>query len=146
MCFMRNYRYLAVVPVIFIFGLVGGCAALNKSKNNVKELASAVEAFNTALRWGDFKQASVFVAPASQEKFWQQSDKLEGRMRLTEYDIRYINWQSTAHFVPVTIRYRYYFTNDPNLETETVTQIWSYSEEMQHWLITQSGLDPLTIH
>ncbi|MCK8604014.1 hypothetical protein [Desulfoferrobacter suflitae] len=143
---MRNYRGLAVVPVIVIFGLVAGCAALNKNKNNVKELASAIEAFNTALRWGDFKQAAVFVAPAYQEKFWRQSDKLEGRMRLTEYDIRHINWQSTAHSVPVIIRYRYYFTNDPNLKTETVTQIWSYSEKMQNWLITQSGLDPLTIH
>lgn len=143
MCAIRNGRWLAVVSMVMAFALTGACAALSKNKNTRKTLSTAVEGFNTALRWGDFKVASTFVAPDFQEQFWRQSDIMEGRIRLTEYDIRYITWTENERTSPVIIRFRYYTTNDPTIQTETVRQVWRYNEQAQGWQLIQSGLDAL---
>jgi len=143
MCSIRNGRWIAAVSVIMILALAGACATFSKNKNTGKALAAAVEGFNTALRWGDFKVAATFVAPALQEQFWRQSDIMEGRIRLTEYDIRYITWEATGGPLPVIVRFRYYTTDDPSLKTETVRQLWRYNEETESWQVTQSGLEAL---
>jgi len=134
-------RWLIVLSVIII--VVSSCATLAKNKDNRKELTAAVEGFNTALRWGEFKLASAFIPPTMQEQFWRQADMMEGRIRLTKYDIRHITWGAGSRPSPVIIRYRYYYTDDPKLKTETVRQVWRYSEETGNWQVTRSGLEAL---
>ena len=87
--------------------------------------------------------ASAFVPPDLQEQFWQLADIMEKRMRLTDYDIRNVSMAKNGDSFPVIIRFHYYVTNDPHLQTKTVRQQWFFSQETENWMITQSGLEAL---
>ncbi len=59
--------------------LAFSCASLGGSnKGDAKDFETAVEAFNGALRWGDFKAAAVWISPTLKESFWSLVDKIEG--------------------------------------------------------------------
>lgn len=134
---LRSMLLLVVVLPSF------ACSTFGDKKENMKNFIAAVEGFNTALRWGDYKMASAFVSPSLQEQFWQQADIMEKKIRLTDYDIRNVAMAKTGNSFPVIIRFHYYITNDPQLQTQTVRQQWSYSQEAESWMITQCGLEAL---
>lgn len=143
-CSKKSIRHTLLLLILTCAVFLPACSTLGGKKNDMKNLTKAVEAFNTALRWGDFKMASALVAPALQEQFWQQSDILEKNIRLTEYDIRNISMAAEGQSTPVIVRYRYYYTNNPQLRTVTVRQDWHYSEVAEGWQLTHTGLDALT--
>lgn len=123
--------------------LAGGCAGLGGGKHSKKDLSTAVEAFNTALRWGDFKSAAGFVAAEELENFWRRMDSIERRVRLTDYEVRNIAWNDRGQPISVYIRYRYFFMNNPELRAKTIHQHWVYDQRVQAWQIAAAGLEPL---
>ncbi|MDY0041879.1 MAG: hypothetical protein RBS57_16320 [Desulforhabdus sp.] len=139
----RRNKLLRGMLIIVIVLCFSSCSTFGDKQKSLKDLKTAVEGFNTALRWGDYKTASVFVAPSLQEQFWQQADIMENRIRVTDYDIRNVSMPATGESFPVIIRFHYYITNDPHLQTRTVRQQWLYSEGSESWTTTQSGLDAL---
>jgi len=133
-------RSMLLLVVVFPFF---ACSTFGDKKKSMRDFSAAVEGFNTALRWGEYKMASAFVSPNLQEQFWRQADIMEKSIRLTDYDIRNVSTGTAGESFPVIIRFHYYITNDPHLQTQTVRQQWFYSEEAESWMITQSGLEAL---
>lgn len=131
----------------FLLALVS-CAALGggDSKKDEKTLLLSLEAFNSAIRWGDSKQAAPWIIPQLQDYFWTLADELQCHVRIMDYEVRHVSSIATAEKQPsaeVVLRYRYYHTNDPHLQTRTIHQRWKYSEEAKVWQLTQHDLQML---
>jgi len=140
---LQLFRVFRMVSLLVAVALAGGCSTFGGGKFNKKDFSEAVDAFNTALRWGDFKSASAFVLPEAQEDFWRRADSMEKRVRLTDYEIRNFAWNDKGHPISVFIRYQYFFMNYPELRSKTIHQEWVYDERIENWQITAVGLDPL---
>jgi hypothetical protein len=138
---IRTWTVSSRVCLVLFFIIPSfACSTLTGREANKDNFTSAVEAFNTALRWGDYKLAAAFVAADEQELFWRYSDLMEGRIRITNYDIRQLVWDGTDGPIPVFVKYQYFFMHDPHLQNRTIRQQWLYSEQAKGWQVTQSGL------
>jgi hypothetical protein len=126
--------------VVFLLFPFVACSTLPGSRTNKDAFASAVESFNTALRWGDYKLAAAFVAAAEQERFWRFSDLMEGRIKITNYEIRQLTWNEVEAQIPVFVKFQYFFMNDPYLQTRTIRQQWLFSEQAKGWQVAESDL------
>lgn len=140
---LHGSRVFRIATMLVAMALAGGCSTFGGGKFNQKDFAETVDAFNTALRWGDYKSAAAFVLPEAQEDFWQRTDSMEKRVRFTDYEIRNIAWNDKGHPVSVFIRYQYFFMNYPELRSKTIHQEWVYDKRIENWQVTAVGLDPL---
>lgn len=118
------------------------CSTLATNKNSEKNLVKAVEDFNNALRWGDYKYAAQWIVPSLQEQFWNQVDQMEKKIRLTDFEIRHVSWDD-PYSAQMIIRYRYYYTNEPSVESKSLLERWQYAQELKRWQITQMSLEQL---
>jgi|WetSurMetagenome_2_1015567.scaffolds.fasta_scaffold159099_1 hypothetical protein len=140
---LQPSRIFRVTVVLLAVAIVGGCSTFGNPKFNEKDFSEMVDAFNTALRWRDFKSASAFVLPEVQEEFWQMVDSMDKRVRLTEYEVRNVAWNDKGQPVSVFIRYQYFFMSNPELRSKTIHQEWVYDERISNWQIAALGLEPL---
>ena len=126
--------------VLLIIFPAFACSTLSGSQASQDSLTSAVEAFNTALRWGEYKLAAALVTADEQERFWSFSDLVEGRIRITNYEVRQVVWDSASGTIPVFVKFQYFFMHDPHLQTRTIRQQWRYSEQAKGWQAAESGV------
>lgn len=119
-----------------------GCATLSGDKHTEKNLVTAAEKFNTAIRWGDYSQAAQWIASSRQQQFWKQCDQLKKTIRLTDFQIRHVGWDGTDAS-QIIIHYSYYYTDDPLVRNKTLQQLWRYVPRLKRWEITQTALAEL---
>jgi len=136
----------AVISIcMFLLVFLSACSSMNKQKDSEENLMKVVERYNSDLRWSNYKEASFWVEPSLQESFWSQADRLEGRLRITDFEIRPpIMWNSEKNAAEVTIIYHFYRTNDPRIETGISHQSWRYLPEQKAWQLIRPDLGVLT--
>lgn len=125
-----------------LLAAAAGCATLGNNPKSQEKLAKAADEFNTALRWGDYKQAAQWIAPSRQQQFWTQCDQMQKRIRLTGYEIRHVGWNDTETS-QIFVYYSYYYTDDPSLRHKTLQQQWRYVPQLKKWEVTQTALAQL---
>jgi hypothetical protein len=127
--------------------VLSSCSSLGRdSKKDEKTLLVAVDAFNTSVRWGDAKDASVWVIPQLHDYFWTLTDELHARIRIMDFEVRQVSSISASDMEPtseVILRYRFYHTDDPHLQSQTIHERWRYFEKEKGWQLIQHDLQGL---
>lgn len=141
--FSGSFR-LAFAMVFFFLAAVSvpGCATLGGNKDDAEALMNAADKFNKDLRWEEYKAASLWVAPATKMAFWNCVDKVQGQMRIMEYDIRDAYLEDKRSGV-VIVRYRLYFKNNPQLQVKTLRQEWVFSDKERSWTVDGTVLEKI---
>jgi hypothetical protein len=133
-----------LVSLLLLLTAAGGCeGTLTKRKLNADDYRLAVEAFNDGIRWRDYQQSVAWVAPHQADAFWKQTDALQERLRVYDYEIQKMDWNQAARSALVLLRYRFYYPNDPSLRTADLHQKWHYDEQSGNWQVTQTGFHVL---
>jgi hypothetical protein len=136
----RHRTLLKIASLCLLPFLSCACATLRGDKNDAENLLACVEVFNSNLKWQDYKEASVFLPPAMQESFWKETDDLQGKVRMMDYQIRNIAMEKDGQAATVLLRYRFFYTNDPYVQTKMVRQQWRYLEPEKAWQIVNYDL------
>jgi hypothetical protein len=114
---------------------------LGGQKDNEKGLLLAVERFSKDLRWEDYKSASAWIAPSAKEEFWGQADRLHEGVRIVDYQI--VDAGLDGFSGKVTLRYRFYQKQNPQIQNRTLHQQWLYSEKDEAWQVVRHDLQKL---
>lgn len=121
--------------------VVATMAASASSEDHNKNLKDSVEAFNGAFRSEDYKQASAFVSPDKKEKFWSEADRFQGKIRITEYELRDMQVDEKKNCATATFCSQYWRSESPILTTVSFTQRWQYFEKDKTWRVSDSGFE-----
>jgi hypothetical protein len=132
-------RRTAALAVLLPF-LAAGCASVTQRKLNPEGLREAVVKFNDAVRWRDYQQAALWVSAVQQEAYWRQTEDLRDDVRIVDYQIQRVDYDANTASGLVTLRYRFYKVQNPQLQFKNVQQRWQYDEQEANWRIVQSGL------
>ena len=138
--FFNSWIRQTVALVLFVPLLAAGCAGMTQRKMNEEGLREAVVKFNDALRWRDFQHAILWVAFPQQEDFWRQTEVLQDNVRIVEYQIQNLQVDASSASGSVTLRYRFYKVQNPQLQFQNVQQRWQYLDQEANWRIVQFGL------
>ncbi len=110
-------------------------------KDPDKNLKDSMRAFNDAFRVGDYAQARVFVSPDKKEKFWSEVDRVQGKIRIAEYELRDLQLDEKKNHAAAILHFQYWRTESPSLKAVSFTQKWQYSEKDKTWRVSDSGFE-----
>jgi hypothetical protein len=142
----RFLRQIAVTGWFFLLlALMFGCASLGSSnrKLNSEDFKAAVTTFNDAIRWRDYQKALLWIVPQQREIFWKQTDDIQERLRVIDYEIIRVDFNERTAIGTVDLRYRVYYLTDPRLQVKTLHQKWRYEEAEKDWRVAYSDLQNL---
>jgi hypothetical protein len=123
--------------------MAAGCASMAQRRLNAEGLREAVGKFNDAIRWRDYQQAILWVSFEQQEEFWRRTEALQSSLRIVDYQVQHLQVDAGSASGSVTLRYRFYRVQNPQVRSLTVYQRWHYVESETNWRIVQSGLATL---
>jgi hypothetical protein len=109
------------------------------TEDQAKDLDGSVKAFNTAFRFEDYTKASVFVSSDDREKYWSEVDRLNGRIRIAEYELKEMQPDEKKNHATAIVHFQYWLTESPTLKTVSIAQKWQYSKEDKAWRVSDSG-------
>ncbi len=143
MCSTPWKRWMLLFPclVCLVAGLSASCTLLGGQRGDDQGLRLAAERFNKDLRWEDYRSALSWIAPAAKEAFMDQADRLQGRVRIMEYQVMDVSSDGLSG--NVILRYRFYQKQDPQLQTRTLHQQWFFSEQDHVWQVVKDDLQKL---
>lgn len=116
---------------------------MSKAEKQHELFITSIDAYNSAFRWQDYKQASGYIDPAIQAEFWKEADTFLKNVRIMDYEIRSVQIDSSGVRGTVVLSFRYYLTREPSLKTQLVTQTWQYLEKQKSWQVTRSGYEAI---
>ncbi|MBP8646318.1 MAG: hypothetical protein KBH99_09390 [Syntrophobacteraceae bacterium] len=119
------------------------CSGIGK-KRGEENLQNIVAAFNSAVRWSDFKTASNFIPPSQRQPFWDLTDEIARSVRILDFQVREVSVLEKSGENRVTVRYLYYYTDDPNIKTKNLQQHWTFSPGERSWFVMEHNLQNLT--
>ena len=106
-------------------------------------MLGAADRFNTDLKWQDYKSAASRMAPSERESFWGKVDQLQGRIRIMDYQVVDVNLKGKEGSGTVILRYRFFSTSNPQLQTKTLHQKWVFSERGEGWQVVENDLEKI---
>jgi hypothetical protein len=120
---------------------VAAASYASTTEDHDKNLKGSVKTFNEAFRFEDYSQASVFVSPDKKEKFWSEVDRFQGKIRITEYELRDMQLDEKKNHATAILYFQYWRTESPILKAVSFTQKWQYSEKDKKWRVSDSGFE-----
>lgn len=137
---------LQVVWVLFVllWGCVG-CSSLSTmtTDSNPKELRLAIDQFHNAVRWEAYDAAMIFVSPPLMDDFSRLSDMLRDKVRITDFEVRQPRFDAKTKSGWVTVHFKLYRQNNPQLETIAVREKWTFPDKGDRWQIVQHDFKDL---
>jgi hypothetical protein len=146
---MENRHTLTnLMRVLGIVGLVlWGCTYCSSMETtadiNPKDLRLAIDQFHNAVRWEAYDRALIFVSPSLVDDFSRLTDRLEGKVRVTEFDVRRPRFDPQTKCGWITVHFKLYRYNSPQLETKTVREQWCLANKGDLWQIVQHDFKEL---
>ena len=139
----RWKRWMLFFPcwVCLVAGFTSSCTTFGGQKSNEKGLLLAAERFSQDLHWEDYKSALTSIAPAARGEFMDLVERLQGRVRIVGYQIMDVGTSGLSG--NVTLRYRFYQKQNPQLQTRTLHQLWLFSEKDGVWQVVRYDLQQL---
>jgi hypothetical protein len=120
-----------------IIGLVlTGCASLEKDRRAVG-LEAATNAYQSALRWGDFESAMGLLSPELRRDEELPQDFKD--LRITRYEVVQPPLIRADDTATQTVSIEYLFEYNQILRRVTDRQVWRWDEQEKAWWL-QSGL------
>lgn len=111
---------LALVVGVLALSLVG-CAGATRGK--LDDLKESVDAYNTAVRWKNYRQASLYLPNDRRTDFLTYFDEDNPSMHVEGVEILQVDIKS-RDAAEVTVRYRYMELPSVVVERKVVTQSW----------------------
>lgn len=145
MCSSNRQRRMIIFPFLLclLAGFLCSCALFGGAKHDEEALRLAADRFSTGLRWEDYKSASAYIAPDAKEGFWEQADRLQGRVRIMEFQVVDVGIIGNGSSGNVTLRYRFFHKRNPQLQTTMLNQQWLFSDRDRVWQVVRSDLEKL---
>jgi hypothetical protein len=131
---------LCLLPFLF-----NSCSLFGGQKDNQKGLLDAADRFNKSVRWEDYKSAANWIGPSAKEEFWDQVDRLQGRIRVIDYQVVDAIMEDRGGSGTVVLRYRFFPKNNPQPQIRTLHQQWIFSKEAGGWQILRDDLQKLML-
>jgi hypothetical protein len=120
---------------------VATAAASASTEDPDKKLKDALNSFNEAFKFEDYKQASAFVTPDKKVEFWSEVDRFQGKIRLTEYELRDLQLDEKKDHATAILNVQYWRTESPVLKTVTFSQKWQYTAKDKTWRVSDIGFE-----
>jgi hypothetical protein len=140
---MSFRQLLKAAFILAAFLTLASCTDMGLKKEGSEVLKEAVDAFNTAFRWEEYKSASIWVEPDKKEQFWKLADAFKGKVRIIDLNIREIIVSKDGLTGAAILYFQYYRTDSPVVKTTTLTQKWATRPKEKMWYVTYSGLKTL---
>jgi hypothetical protein len=140
-----TFRFFFPLLLCLLPGFLTSCNLFGGQKDNQEGLLQAAERFNKDVRWEDYKSAATWIAPSGKEDFWDQIDRLQGRIRIIDYQVVDAALEDGGASGTVALRYRFFPKNNPQPQTKTLHQKWLYSREAGAWQIERHDLQRLIL-
>ena len=133
---VRGFGRRLAVAGLFIVLVLTSCASLEKDRRAMG-LEAATNAYQSALRWGDFDAAMGLLAPElrSDEELPQGLTDL----RVTRYEVVQPPVIRADDSATQTVNIEYLFEYNQILRRLTDRQVWRWDEQEKAWWL-QSGL------
>lgn len=122
---------------------VASAAYAESTEDADKNFKNSVRVFNEAFKFEDYVQASALVSPGKKEEFWSEADRFKGKIRLTEYELREIQFDEKKLHATVILHFQYWRTESPTLKGASLSQKWQYSEKDKTWNVSNSGFEAI---
>ena len=121
---------------LFIGIVLTGCASLEKDRRAIG-LEAATNAYQSALRWGDFESAMGLLSPElrGDDELPQNLEDL----RITRYEVVQPPLIGADDRATQTVSIEYLFEYNQILRRLTDRQVWRWDEQKNVWWL-QSGL------
>ncbi|HOI95150.1 MAG TPA: hypothetical protein PK250_10645 [Syntrophobacter fumaroxidans] len=129
----------ARVIIVLAALITASCGMATKEEKQHEQFVAAIDGYNAAFRWQDYKTASGFVDPANQEAFWKEADAFLKEVRIMDYEIRNVSFEANGLRGTVFINCRFYLTREPSLQSKMIRQTWQFLEKPKTWQVTNSG-------
>ena len=133
-----------IVAMMFVFCLLAGCAAVQKSKGDL--LDATLESYAATLRWGNVEDATAFVDPETLKAhpFTDLDRERYRQVRVSGYNAqpaRPLGDNEVALSAEIVL------TNNNTQSVRNVVdrQRWRYDEKARRWWLV-SGLPDITQH
>ena len=131
--------------ILFSALLVTSCASTDgQNKKSEDTLKLSVDIFNGAFRWEDYAEAAAYVPADKKERFWAVADKLKGKIRITEFNLRDVEFKDKSHTASAILQFQFWRLESPTLQTVTFTQKWYFIEKEKLWKVSDSGFGAIT--
>jgi len=138
-------RKLRLPFVLFLALIVASCASTGGEGKKLEDsLKLSVDAFNSAFRWEDYKEAGAFVPPDKKEQFWAEVDKFKGKIRIIEYNLREVELKDKSRSANAILYFQFWRLESPTVHTVTFTQKWYFVEKDRLWKVSDSGFGAIT--
>jgi hypothetical protein len=138
-------RLLFPLLLCLLPGFLTSCGLFGGQKDSQEGLTQAADRFNKDVRWEDYKSAATCIAPSGKEDFWNQIDRLQGRIRIIDYQVVDVGLEDGGASGTVSLRYRFFPKNNPQPQTRTLHQKWLFSREAGAWQIVRHDLQKLML-
>jgi hypothetical protein len=138
-------RKLRLPFILFLALIVASCASTGgKDKKLEDSLKLSVDAFNSAFRWEDYREAAAFVPPDKKEHFWAEVDRFKGKIRIVDFNLREVELKEKSTSAGATLHFQFWRLESPTLQTVTFTQKWYFVEKDKQWKVSDSGFGAIT--
>ncbi|MFZ0927959.1 MAG: hypothetical protein WAN11_05140 [Syntrophobacteraceae bacterium] len=138
-------RKLWLPFILFLAVLVTSCASTGgQEKKSENSLKLSVDIFNGAFRWEDYAEAAAYVPADKKERFWAVTDKLKGKVRITDFNLREVEFKDKSHTANAILQFQFWRFESPTLQTVTFTQKWYFIEKEKQWKVSDSGFGAIT--
>jgi hypothetical protein len=136
-----SMRRLLIAFTVLVTLLAAGCASDQRSKS----LTNTLNAYASAVRWGEFESALQFVDPAVRKDHPPSSLDMARyqQVRVTGYDEGQGPLPDGENAVRQIVQIGLANVNTQTERTVTDRQTWRYDPEKKHWWLT-SGLPDIT--
>jgi hypothetical protein len=134
-----GFKFAGVVILLLAALATSSCGFASKEQKQQELFITTIDAYNSAFRWQDYKQASGYISPAIQSEFWKEADAFLKNVRIMDYEIRSVDIDPSGLRGTVVLNCRFYLTKEPSLKTKLINQTWQYLEKPKTWQVTQSG-------
>lgn len=135
--------FLASCLIVLTVMCLISCGSFGSKKPSQENLTVAVEGFNAALHWEDYKVAYTCLSPPLQEKFWELADKLHATLRFMDAQVRSVNLNEEKQSATLQISYRFYYLHNPSLQNRTLQMRLQFDEKDKMWRIVHHELKEL---
>lgn len=107
------------------------------------KLQKSLQGFNDSFKFQDYTRASAFVGPDAKEKFWSEADRFEGKIRISEYALKDMQFDEQKINATAILNFEYWRMESPSVKTVLLTQKWQYSEKDKTWMVTDPGFEAI---
>lgn len=103
--------------------VAAGCGGAGSSRS--ADLVRDVRGYGEGLRWRDFPTAALRVMPARREQFLDQREKLDEDLRVVDWEMTRLEYESSNNRARVQIEYRWLLDSRGIVHTTVTRQSWS---------------------